>query len=542
MCGILIWVDHSKRTTDNDAFGTVAPSWLIRRGPDHQASFSLDRTTTVVGHASVLGMRDKFTAQPVPLFPSLDNNHENLEARSDAQQCYLCWNGEVYESQKASDDENGDDADDDDDAPGGPTVSDTEFVANLLRRVLTKQDSFMVDIAAVLAQLVNAEFAMCVATPNHIYYAKDPWGRRSLLTGTSNNNGEVSSPCWSLASVANASDMEWTEVPAGILFTYNVHDGTTQPVAYHQARPSLARNTSLTITSDPSETLYQVLRDAVHRRIHGKQGVAVLFSGGLDSVVLAALVLQEQAHVTLANVSFVTNDTETFVEASSAADTRAAVASYQELVQLFPDAKIDFAPRQVTWHEVQQERGRLERLIYPKTTVMDLNIATAFWFAADTCVKNRILLTGLGADEQMGGYGRHRKAWEKGGNAALEVELQMDQERLWERNLGRDDRVLSDTSKEARYPYLDTAVVQFLATQNLDHVCDFNLPPGQGDKRILRQVAERMGLTCASVAVKRAIQFGSKIAHVSDKKLFGSRRKASGEAQFGKSTNCSKKG
>ena len=110
----------------------------------------------------------------------------------------------------------------------------------------------------------------------------------------------------------------------------------------------------------------------------------------------------------------------------------------------------------------------------------------------------------------------------------------MDQSRLWERNLGRDDRVLSDTSKEARYPYLDTAVVQYLANLDLDQVCKFNLPPGEGDKWILRQVAMRLGLKSASIAVKRAIQFGSRIAHVSDKKMFGSRRKASGEAQYEK--------
>lgn len=106
----------------------------------------------------------------------------------------------------------------------------------------------------------------------------------------------------------------------------------------------------------------------------------------------------------------------------------------------------------------------------------------------------------------------------------------MDQDRLWERNLGRDDRVLSDTSKEVRYPFLDTDVVTFLAGLDLCDVCDFRLPPGKGDKLILRRVADTLGLTFAAQAVKRAIQFGSRIAHVSDKQTFGSRRKASGKA------------
>lgn len=45
----------------------------------------------------------------------------------------------------------------------------------------------------------------------------------------------------------------------------------------------------------------------------------------------------------------------------------------------------------------------------------------------------RVLLLGVGADEQMGGYGRHRAAFEKRGFAGLQKELALDQGRLWTR-------------------------------------------------------------------------------------------------------------
>lgn len=51
--------------------------------------------------------------------------------------------------------------------------------------------------------------------------------------------------------------------------------------------------------------------------------------------------------------------------------------------------------------------------------------------------KCKILLVGLGADEQMAGYGRHRTCYAKGGWEALCQELNMDLTRLWQRNLGR---------------------------------------------------------------------------------------------------------
>lgn len=49
----------------------------------------------------------------------------------------------------------------------------------------------------------------------------------------------------------------------------------------------------------------------------------------------------------------------------------------------------------------------------------------------------RTLLVGIGADEQMGGYGRHRTAYVRGGLEAMEKEMNMDMQRLWKRNLGR---------------------------------------------------------------------------------------------------------
>lgn len=604
MCGIYVLVEGHKSgyaTSGDDDDDHHAdkegplsvPEWLIRRGPDIQNTVQWDRWTTctttttktlrrrVTLSASVLGMREKVASQPVTLWPQTmgeeatsfsDSNHHRQRQR---QQWYLCWNGEVYQScrehqQHESRPGNAKDDDQDDlvvdgDA-GQPTVSDTEFVADLLRHYCSPPtnhntsshadadnnnnnektdpqhpDTLLPKLATAFSRLVNAEFAFCLVTGDWVYYAKDAWGRRSLLTGRGSqsdkkdddNEGDEH---WSLSSVAmnetTAMQTSWTEVEAGVIFAYNVNNGVTHQLSYKPANVVSLPLVDYSSLTEPAEVLLlQLLRVAVRRRIAGGQPIAVLFSGGLDSVVLAALVLEETAQVTLANVSFV-KENDTAPTEPSAADTRAAIESCNELKELFPHAQIIFCQRQVEWREIEQEQSRVSKLIYPKTTVMDLNIATAFWFAASTATSARILLSGLGADEQMGGYGRHRKAWEKGGNTALRLELEMDKARLWERNLGRDDRVLSDTSKEARYPYLDNDVVHFLHNMDLDKICDYNLAPGQGDKRILRDVAKRLGLEAASSAVKRAIQFGSRIAHVSDKKRFGSRSKASGVAEY----------
>ena len=123
------------------------------------------------------------------------------------------------------------------------------------------------------------------------------------------------------------------------------------------------------------------------------------------------------------------------------------------------------------------------------------------------------MLLGSGADEQLGGYGRHRTVFRKEGWEGLSNELHAERERLWLRNLGRDDRIISDWAREARHPYLDEQVMDVIGQTPLHHVCDLRRAPGDGDKLILRRLARMLGLRHASALQKRAIQFGTRIAN-----------------------------
>lgn len=144
----------------------------------------------------------------------------------------------------------------------------------------------------------------------------------------------------------------------------------------------------------------------------------------------------------------------------------------------------------------------------------------------------KVLLVGIGADEALGGYGRHRTVFKHGSWLGLQRELAIDCGRLWIRNLGRDDRVWSDHGREVRSPFLDESVLSFIRLLPLPAICDLRLPPGVGDKRLLRIVASMLGLGASTTLVKRAIHFGSRIAKQSNVAAFGSNRAARGDAVF----------
>lgn len=99
----------------------------------------------------------------------------------------------------------------------------------------------------------------------------------------------------------------------------------------------------------------------------------------------------------------------------------------------------------------------------------------------------------------------------------------MDVARISTRNLGRDDRVVSDQGKEARYPYLDLGVLAFLNSLPVQTKAAMHYPRGVGEKFLLRLLASRSGFAAPASFPKRAVQFGARTAKMrpGDAKLKG---------------------
>ena len=130
----------------------------------------------------------------------------------------------------------------------------------------------------------------------------------------------------------------------------------------------------------------------------------------------------------------------------------------------------------------------------------------------------RVMLLGMGADEQLGGYSKHQAAFKHEGRDGLLKEVQRQIHAISQRNLGRDNRVVSHHGVAGRYPFLDERVIGFLSSLPLEAKMNLSLPRGVGDKLILRALAFSLGLAKTSVEPKRAIQFGSRIAKLENKK------------------------
>ncbi|GJJ72773.1 asparagine synthase (glutamine-hydrolysing) [Entomortierella parvispora] len=306
--------------------------------------------------------------------------------------------------------------------------------------------------------------------------------------------------------------------------------------------------------------------------------VGILFSGGLDCLCLAALAdrfLPEGEAIDLLNVGFEnprsekakaaeealalkrlkkqqqisqkkgsnssnssqgsnTTSVETPVTVSSSKfnvpDRMTGYESLAELRRIAPNRHWNFVEVNIPFEEATAQRYEILERIAPLETVMDLSIAMAFWFASRGIghIKDaegkispytsqaKVLLSGLGADEQLGGYSRHKDHFEAASWKGLIHELQLDLDRISTRNLGRDDRIISDHGKEARYPFLSTNVVRFLSNLPVHLKVDLRYPRGVGEKILLRNVARALGFERASTHWKRAVQFGARTAKMTE--------------------------
>jgi asparagine synthetase B (glutamine-hydrolysing) len=530
--------------------------WIPRRGPDacgHVDIMSVNGESRVRLCGSVLAMR----SSPPPTDQSQSTHiiqQPHILNEDHASSSYLCYNGEIYANRSTS--------------SMGP-INDTEYMHQKLQTMFNRAataDPVTGEEAAAsfeefIRQLeVECSFIYARKDTGQMIFGKDNVGRRSLLFGqlqvaaASQSHPSAMQVQYLLKQNVFVSSVAlpgieielsegpilleciWAELSPRYLYAVNFSEVSissndvckiSRPQRITQS-PSESRPSGLS-SDDLMLQCLKLLRQSVERRTRYRgcinntsESLAVLFSGGLDSTVLAALAddcLPPHVALDLINVSF--GDSKE--DAERGGDRASARKSFQDLLhRSSAPSRLRLILVNVTKAMMNGASDHVRQLTTPLDTVMDLSIAMPLWFAArgdgadhvtekPSSSNARVILLGGGADEQFGGYSRHRIAFSKGGCAGLEAELHLDMDRIWNRNLGRDDRVVADHGKEGRFPFLDCDLSDWLQTLSLSDICDMSLPPGTGDKRLLRLVATHLGLNTAAALVKRAVQFGSRL-------------------------------
>ena len=178
--------------------------------------------------------------------------------------------------------------------------------------------------------------------------------------------------------------------------------------------------------------------------MHGLKEVAVAFSGGLDSSLVAFLASKCGVKVNLLHVSL-ENQSET-EEAMKAADE----LNLPLQVDLFKDSDVEkILPKVV---ELIEEPDPIKA-----------SIGVPFYWAAEKAAEAgfKVMLAGQGADELFGGYQRYVTEYCNEGDEKVRKTMFKDVIRIHESNLERDLKITSFHDIELRVPFGSFDLAEF---------------------------------------------------------------------------------
>jgi asparagine synthase (glutamine-hydrolysing) len=339
------------------------------------------------------------------------------------------------------------------------------------------------EVSEAFLKQVEGDFSLLIAEPERIIAGRDPVGVAPLYYGENGSAAALASnrrALWKLGVNAARS------FPPGHLAIISRKGFKFRPVktlVYTQPKP--------VVMQEAVETLQKLLEKSVRRRVWGAREVAVAFSGGLDSSVVAFLA--EKCHVAVRLVH---------VSLENQPETEAAKKAADELnlplqVYLFRESDVANVVSSVV--ELIEEPDPIKT-----------SIGVPFYWTAKKVAEAEItvLLAGQGADELFGGYQRYVNEYLLHGENSVSKTMFDDVVRIYESNLERDVKICSFHNVELRLPYASYQLAEFALSLPTELKIERDL--GALRKLVLRKAAQKMGLPASiTKRPKKAVQYST---------------------------------
>jgi asparagine synthase (glutamine-hydrolysing) len=267
-------------------------------------------------------------------------------------------------------------------------------------------------------------------------------------------------------------------------------DGRLQSFQVGDPIPQKVKIIHRTMTS-AVEAYRKTLVEAMEKRIQDFQRIGIIFSGGIDSVLIAYLAAKMVPEV-ICYTGGVRGSND---------------ISYSRQIADRLGLKLKVC---------ELDQKEVEKLIPEVMNVIEdsnagqVEVALPVYGAVKLAHEDgiRVMLTGQGADELFGGYSWYAKVVEKEGYKVLRKRMIEDLLLLYKETLEREDKITMAHSIELREPFLDPEVIKVALATTLR----LNVKDG-GDsfgKHVHRKLAEALGIpNDIAYRIKEAAQHGS---------------------------------
>ena len=335
-------------------------------------------------------------------------------------------------------------------------------------------------------RLVDGDYSFAVWDGENLAISRDPLGVKPLFYAVSDEL------CAFASSRDSLYEVGFREIdslkPEHILFNWD----DISPVEHIYEK----------MDEVDASKLDKLLKLSVSKRVEGLDEVGVIFSGGVDSSILA-LFLKDISFNKKLDITLYAVGTE------NSKDLKAAKCA-AELLDLPLKTQI------VTEELVKEHVSDVVRAI-GDDNLMKVGVGLTTYFATRLIANDniKVAISGQGADELFGGYNRYLKSYSEGN---LDWELREDISNMYHVNLERDDACAMLNSVELRLPFLDKRLVEYAINLPIK-----NKVSGPGDnlrKNVLRKLAFNEGLDPKiAYRPKKAAQYGTGIDKILRKKI-----------------------
>ncbi|HET7642288.1 MAG TPA: asparagine synthetase B [Nitrososphaeraceae archaeon] len=235
------------------------------------------------------------------------------------------------------------------------------------------------------------------------------------------------------------------------------------------------------------------LYNSIKKRCQDLSKIGIIFSGGIDSVLIAKITKELVSNVTCYTSGIAGSD-----------DIRFSKVIADEL-------DLDLKINELDVEDIERMLPTILNVIETNNSTqveVSIPISAALNLAAKDGL--RVVFTGQGADELFGGYPWYAKIVSKYGYSKLKEYMLQDLLLLHKETLEREDKIAMAHSLEMREPFLDSDVVKTATSINMNlNIINNNDIFG---KRVHRELARQIGIPkYIAYREKQAAQHGAGI-------------------------------
>lgn len=369
------------------------------------------------------------------------------------------------------------------------TGSDSEVIVHLLEETYNGD---LLDAVRKVTSLLDGMYALAVTDGKSLVAARDPIGKKPLYYI---RNGNMTYFASEKKALWNGKDNPDRVNPGDILYLDN--DGTRIFRGAHLQLPQI----DIVDFREAVEKYKKALIKAVYKRLTGlrESSLGVIFSGGIDSVLIANLLQREGKNV----VCYCTGTKES-------GDIIAARSVAEMLGLHLKTTIID----ESTVEEILPEIIRNVE----ESGLLQVEVAVPMYLAAKLAAEDniRVMYTGQAADELFAGYPWYNGVLRESGYLQLHERLWEDLNFLYTDTLEREDKLTMAHSIELRAPYLDRDVIR--TAMRISPKLKIENESDGLRKRVHRQAAVELGVPAnLAFRVKDPAQSGSGIHNIIEK-------------------------